>query len=85
MPSVPPLALVKALTKAKLNSNSTLRLNISLKPVLATELAPWALEVKECDDHMCAKDAHTQKLINASAAVRATHRSKKKDILSHSA
>ncbi|KAF8219191.1 hypothetical protein L208DRAFT_1554056 [Tricholoma matsutake] len=54
-------ALAKALTKAKLknqlqsNLHPDLRLNISLEPVLATELAPWALEVKECDDCMAAQ------------------------------
>jgi hypothetical protein len=82
------LALAKALTKDQLkvqlqsNLHLDLRLNLSLEPVLATELAAWALEVKERDDCMWAEDARTQKLINASSAACALRRGKKKDLLS---
>ena len=82
--SAPTKALTKAELKTQLQSNlhPDLRLNISLEPVLATELAPWALEVKERDDRMRAEDARTQKLIDASATARATRRGEKKDLLS---
>jgi hypothetical protein len=76
---------MKAELKAQLQSNlhSDLRLNISLKHILATELTPWALEVKEYNDWMWAEDAHTQKLINTSATAYATCCGEKKDLLSH--
>ena len=82
--STPTKALTKAELKTQLQSNlhPDLRLNISLEPVLATELAPWALEIKEREDWMQAEDARTQKLIDASATARATHRGEKKDLLS---
>jgi len=72
--------LAKALTKAELknqlqsNLHPDLRLNISLKPVLATELAPWALEVKEHDDHMHAENACTQKLIDTTGRAKFSQR-----------
>ena len=82
--STPTKALTKAKLKTQLQSNlhPDLRLNISLEPVLAVDLAPWAIEVKEHDDQMQAEDARTQKLIDASTAACATHRSEKKDLLS---
>ena len=55
--------LAKALTKDQLkdqlqsNPHPDLRLSLSLKPVLATDLAAWFFEVKECDDCMRAEDA----------------------------
>jgi hypothetical protein len=82
--SAPTKALTKDQLKVQLQSNlhPDLRLNLSLEPVLATELAAWALEVKERDDRMRAEDARTQKLIDASSAARALRRGEKKDLLS---
>ena len=82
--SIPTKALTKAELKTQLQSNlhPDLRLNISLEPVLATKLAPWALEVKERDDHMQAEDTCTQKLIDASATACATCCGEKKELLS---
>jgi hypothetical protein len=70
--SAPTKALTKAQLKVQLQSNlhPDLRLSLSLEPVLATDLAAWAFEVKECDDCMQAEDAHTQKLIDASNTAR---------------
>jgi hypothetical protein len=64
--SAPKNAFTKAKLKNQLQSNLNpdLRLNTSLEPILATNLAPWAIKVKEHDDCMWAKDAHTQKLID---------------------
>jgi hypothetical protein len=68
----------KALTRAKLknqlqtNLNPDLRLNISLEPILAIDLTPWAIEIKEHNGCMWAKDACTQKLIETSATMHAT-------------
>ena len=82
-------ALTKALTKDQLkvqlqsNLHPDLRLNLSLGPVLATELAAWSFEVKECDDCMRAEDARTQKLIDTTAVARSARRGEKKDLLSH--
>jgi hypothetical protein len=83
--SAPTKALTKAELKTQLQSilHPDLRLNISLESVLATELTPWAFEVKECNDQMWAQDACTQKLINASDTGCATCHGKKKDLLSH--
>ena len=80
----PAQALTKVQLKVQLQSNlhPDLRLNLSLKPVLATDLAAWAFEVKEQDDHMQAEDAHTQKLIPTSMAAHAVCCSEKKDLLS---
>ena len=68
--SAPAWALTKDQLKDQLQSNlhPDLRLNLSLKPILATDLTAWAFEVKERDDHMQAKDARTQKLIDTSTA-----------------
>jgi hypothetical protein len=80
----PAKALTKDQLKVQLQSNlhPDLRLNLSLKPVLATNLATWAFEVKECDDHMQAEDACTQKLIDTSMATHVVRCSEKKDLLS---
>ena len=62
--SAPAQALTKVQLKVQLQSNlhPDLRLNLSLKPVLAmADLATWAFEVKEQDDCMRAEDACTQK------------------------
>jgi RNase H-like domain found in reverse transcriptase/Reverse transcriptase (RNA-dependent DNA polymerase)/Integrase zinc binding domain len=82
--SAPARALTKDQLKVQLQSNlhPDLRLNLSLEPVLATDLAAWAFEVKERDDRMRAEDARTQKLIDTSTAARAVRRSEKKDLLS---
>jgi hypothetical protein len=52
--SAPARALMKDQLKVQLQSNlhPDLRLNLSLEPVLATDLAAWAFEVKEQDDRM---------------------------------
>jgi hypothetical protein len=52
--SAPAWALTKDQLKVQLQSNlhPDLRLNLSLEPVLATDLAAWAFEVKERDDCM---------------------------------
>jgi hypothetical protein len=81
-------ALNKVLTKVQLkvqlqsNLHPDLRLNLSLEPILATELAAWAFEVKERDDRMRAEDARTQKLIDASSTTHTLRCSEKKDLLS---
>jgi hypothetical protein len=82
--STPTKALTKAQLKAQLQSNlhPDLRLSLSLEPVLAPDLAAWAFEVKECDDHMQAKDERTQKLIDVSNTACAACQGKKKDLLS---
>ena len=54
------------------NLHPDLRLNISLKSILATNLPLWTFKVKEWDDHMWAKDAHVQKLIDTSVAMQYT-------------
>ncbi|KAG5634028.1 hypothetical protein H0H81_003736, partial [Sphagnurus paluster] len=64
------------------NLNTELKLIILNEPVLSTKLDTWTLEVKERDDRIQAEDARTQRLIDASAASRATKRSKKKDLAS---
>src|ERR1700723_3517056 len=81
--AAPAQALTKDQLKDQLQSNlhPDLRLNLSLEPIMATDLAAWAFEVKEWDDRMRAEDAHTQKLIDASTAAHAVSRSKKKDLL----
>jgi hypothetical protein len=54
---------LKALTKVQLkvqlqsNLNPDLRLSLNLEPVLATDLAAWAFEVKERDDRLHAENA----------------------------
>ena len=82
--SVPAKALIKDQPKDQLqyNLHPDLRLSLSLKPMLATDLTAWSFKVKECNDRMWAEDAHTQKLIDASSATHALHWSEKKDILS---
>jgi hypothetical protein len=82
--SAPTMALSKAKQKTQLRSSlhPYLRLNISPEPILATELTPWALEVKEHDNQMQVKDACTQKLIDASASACTTCCIEKKDLLS---
>jgi hypothetical protein len=82
--AAPAKALTKDQLKVQLQSNlhPNLRLNLSLEPVLATDLAIWAFEVKERDDHMRADNAHTQKLIDTSMATHMVCRSEKKDLLS---
>jgi hypothetical protein len=82
--SAPTKVLTKDRLKVQLQSNlhPDLRLNLSLEPVLATELAAWSLEFKERDDRMLAEDARTQKLIDASSTTRAVCCGEKKDLLS---
>ena len=82
--SAPAKALTKDQLKDQLQSNlhPDLRLFLSLEPVLATDLAAWSFEVKECNDRMQAEDARTQKLIDASSAACALCRPEKKVILS---
>ena len=55
----PTKALTKDQLKVQLQSNlhPDLRLSLSLEPVLATDLAAWAFEVKERDDRMRVEDA----------------------------
>jgi hypothetical protein len=57
--SAPCKALSKDQLKVQLQSNLNpdLRLSLNLKPILATDLATWAFEVKEHDDHLHAEDA----------------------------
>jgi hypothetical protein len=82
--SAPTKVLTKAQLKVQLQSNlhPDLRLSLSLEPVLATDLAAWAFEVKDRDDRMRAEDARTKKLIDAANTERATRRGEKKDLLS---
>ena len=82
--SAPTKALTKDQLKVQLQSNlhPDLRLNLSLEPVLATELTTWSFEVKERDDRMRAEDARTQKLIDTAAIARSARRGEKKDLLS---
>jgi hypothetical protein len=82
--STPAKALTKDQLKDQLqfNLHPNLRLSLSLEPVLATDLAAWAFEVKECNDRMQAKDARTQKLIDASNTARTACQGEKKDLLS---
>ena len=69
-------------TQLQSNLNPDLRLSLSVEPVLATDLATWAFEVKECNDRMQAEDAHTQRLINASSVACVVCHSEKKGLLS---
>ena len=82
--SVPAKALTKVQLKVQLQSNlhPDLRLSLSLKPMLATNLAVWSFKVKERNDCMWTEDAHAQKLIDTSSTAHTLHQSKKKDILS---
>jgi hypothetical protein len=79
---------LKALSKdqlkdqLQLNLNPDLRLSLNLEPVLATDLAAWAFEVKEHNDCLHAEDVRTQRLINSSQSARAARRGEKKDLLS---
>jgi hypothetical protein len=73
---------VQLKVQLQLNLNPDLRLSLSLKPILPTDLAAWAFEVKERDDRLHAEDARTQRLINTSQSARAARRGEKKDLLS---
>ena len=82
--SVPRKVLSKVQLKVQLqlNLNPDLRLSLSLEPILATDLAAWAFEVKERNDHLHAEDVRTQRLIDSSQSAHATCRGEKKDLLS---
>lgn len=82
--SAPTKALSKDQLKVQLQANlhPDLRLSLSLEPVIATELAAWAFEVREHDDRLRAEDARTQRLIDASQSACAARRGEKKDLLS---
>jgi hypothetical protein len=57
--SAPTYALTKAGLKVQLEANlrPALRLSLATEPVLATELAAWALEVKDRDDRLADEEA----------------------------
>ena len=64
------------------NLNSELKLNILNEPVLSDKLDAWSTEVKERDDWVKAKNACTQRIIDASNAACTAKRGEKKDLLS---
>lgn len=77
--AAPVRALSRDQLRVQLQSNlhPDMRLSLSLEPVMVTNLAAWAFEVKEHDDRMRGEDARTQKLIDASTAAHMVRCSKK--------
>jgi hypothetical protein len=64
------------------NLNSELKINLLNEPTLSSKLDAWSTEVKERDERVKAKNARTQRIIDASHAARAAKRGEKKDLLS---
>lgn len=82
MTSTPSYALSRASLKNQLhaNLNPDLHLHLNSLPPISSDLADWSMEVKERDEQLKAERERTQRMIDASHALRAARRGEKKSL-----